>query len=230
MNPLKKKYFLRHLYASLIVVSTLSFICQYFWFPAPFLMLDGTWFAIIILAATDIIIGPFLTLLLAHSKKSTRELRLDLAIILSIQLTALGFGLNQIYQERVFAMVYANSLFHPIPTKEVSVFQRESTLSLPKYNNVYYAMLDDTIERPDIIERPRLYSPEVYTALSTIILQDENVTYDSLPEKIRKKYDETYHYKILAGKKRVAFVILNNKMEIIGLELSDIALKDEQYQ
>jgi len=84
MDPLKKRFFQYHFIASLIIITLTSAICQFFWFPQPFLQLDGTWIALLMLASIDIIIGPLLTLFLVNSKKSRRELSLDMAIIILI--------------------------------------------------------------------------------------------------------------------------------------------------
>jgi len=226
MNNLKKKYFFRHLYISLLIVLSISLACQHYWFPAPFLLLDGTWFAVLILAIVDIIIGPFLTLLLVHSKKSKIELRLDIAITLIIQLSALSYGLSKIYQERAFAIVYENGLFHPIPTKEIHPSSLTQKLDLPKYKNVYYAMIGKTDIQPEIVHRPSLYSPQKYKKVTREILQDQNLEYKSLPLEIKDKYDESHHFKILAGKSRVAIIIFNKNMEILDIEISPVLLKD----
>lgn len=64
MDKLKLLFFKWHLFLSFSVVFLIIFICQFVWFPSPFLMLDGTWIAILILASIDIILGSLLTLLL----------------------------------------------------------------------------------------------------------------------------------------------------------------------
>jgi hypothetical protein len=73
-------------------------VCQYLWFPTPFLRLDGTWRALLTLATVDIVIGPLLTLILVSAKKSKRELYIDMLVILTVQPSALGYGLMQIEQ------------------------------------------------------------------------------------------------------------------------------------
>jgi hypothetical protein len=226
IDPLKKKYFYLHLYSSLVAIISISIICQYFWFPEPFLQLDATWFAILTLSCIDIIIGPCLTLLLVHSKKSKLELRIDLVVILAIQLSALSYGLAKIYQERVFAIVYENGIFHPIPAKEIPKALLDNNFNLPKYNNVYYAMIGDISSTHKIEIKPLLYSPTKYQPLKKIILEDKNIEYQSLPYHVRSKYSETYTFKILVGKSHSAFVVLSDEFTIleiiIGNKLSDI--------
>jgi hypothetical protein len=123
------------------MVLTLGIVCQYLWFPTPFLRLDGTWRALLTLATVDIVIGPLLTLILVSAKKSKRELYIDMLVILTVQPSALGYGLMQIEQERVLAIVHLDSMFNLIPKKEICAEQLSVDYTLPTYNSIYYAMV-----------------------------------------------------------------------------------------
>lgn len=219
MDSLKLKFFTWHLIASISIVLTLSIVCQYLWFPAPFLQLDGTWRALLILAAVDIVIGPILTLLLVSSKKSTRELFIDMVIIIAIQLSALGYGLTKIEQERVWAIVHLDGMFNLVPKKEVSPAQLAIKHKLPKYNGSYYAMVLNSELLLNAKESGNLiyYSPKRYHPISKAEISKQQITYADLPDDIKEKYHDDYVFKFLAGKIRDAVVVFNEKLELIDI-------------
>lgn len=224
MDKLKLKCFYYHLTVSLIVVISVSLTCQFIWFPSPFLKLDGTWRALLTLACIDIIIGPLLTLLLVSSKKSSRENIFDLGIILIIQISALSYGLLQISQERIYALIYLNGAFNPVPIKEITVKDQTKVLSLPKYNGIYYGTSVNSL--PDNINaNPLLFSPENYQPITSEIIGKNKFLYDNLPLNVRKTYGAEYIFKVLPGKQGVAVIILDQKLSI-----KDIVLLDRRIQ
>jgi hypothetical protein len=219
MDRLKKRFFLFHLCSSLVIISVTSLICQQYWFPDPFLLIDGTWFAISLLAIIDIIVGPLLTLLLVNSKKSNSELKVDLIIILFFQISAFVYGLTKIYEERIYSLVYANSIFHPIPVKEIDKKFQISKLNLPQYKGIYYAMVKPKGSGKSNLEKHAIYSPDKYQALTNEILKGKEVEYDSLPKNITSQYNTSFIFKVLAGKKRSAIIVLDKQMNILNIEL-----------
>lgn len=221
MDVLKLKFFRYHLFTSLIVVISLSMLCQFYWFPAPLLMIDGTWLALLILAIVDIIIGPLLTLLLVSSKKSRRELLLDMFIILTIQISALSYGLIKIEQERIWAITHIDGVFVLVPKKEVSQQYLNTKQALPQYKGMYYAMvLNSEIGLHSTISTiPLMYSPERYHALKLRNILAMAIAYNQVPSKVKERYNENHIFKILIGKKSDALVILNKNLVIIDILL-----------
>ncbi|GAA0814915.1 hypothetical protein GCM10009111_12510 [Colwellia asteriadis] len=217
MNKVKAKYFYWHLAISTLIVSSISLVSIYIWFPKPFLILDGTWFAILTLAVVDIVLGPLITFVLINTKKSKLERTFDMLVIISMQGTALTYGLNQIYNERPFAIIYANSMFHQIPVKEINENYLNTKLPLPTYNFIYYGMVNETSHDLDLTYLPLLYSANNYQKLTSKILQDDNFDYDNLPNSIKKKYTKSHHFKVLAGKNRIGVVVLNHSLTIIDI-------------
>jgi hypothetical protein len=215
MDKLKVKYFFHHLIASLIFVISISLICQFIWFPSPFLKLDGTLTALLTLAGIDIIIGPLLTLLLVSSKKSVREKVIDLTIVLIIQIGALSYGLLQISQERIHALIYLNGAFNPVPIKEVTI-NTQNTI-LPKYNGIYYGTSIDS--HGNISTTPLLFSPENYQPLTAEIIGKNELSYSKLSPKIQQSYSKEYIFKVLPGKQATAVVVMDKKLIIQDIVL-----------
>lgn len=219
MDSLKLKFFVWHLCASIVIVFTLTIVCQYFWFPMPFLQIDGTWRALLTLGVVDVIIGPLLTLLLVSSKKPIRELVIDMIVVLIIQLTALGYGLSKIEQERVWAIVHHNDMFNLVPKKVISPRELSIKQRLPQYKNSYYAMvLDSELSKHAAESNRHIYNyPKRYYPISKLELVRKVISYDKLPSTIKAKYDSNYIFKFLAGKNKDAVVIINNSLEIIDI-------------
>ncbi len=219
MNTFKLKFFSYHLAISLLVVILLSGLCQFYWYPSPFLLLDGTWIALLTIAIVDIIIGPLLTLILVTSKKSKRELVIDICVIITIQVAALSYGLLKIEQERVWAIVHLDGVFNLVPKKEISKQFKLEHQPLPKYQGMYYGMgLNSEMGIHSTLSKtPLMFSPERYHALEYDSMMATSVSFEKLPKKIVEKYDNNHIFKILIGKKRNAIVILDKKLVIIDI-------------
>jgi hypothetical protein len=221
MDSLKLKFFLYHLLTSLIIVISLSVICQFYWFPAPFLIIDGTWIALITLAVVDIIIGPLLTLFLVTSKKSPRELLLDMTIIVIIQLSALSYGFIKIEQERIWAIIHIDGVFVLVPQKEVSKEYLTAELVLPQYKDIYYGMvLNSEISlHSKIGSKPLMYSPERFHSIKSRNMLSKAISHEQLPDRIKVIYNKQHIFKALIGKKKDAIIVLNTGMNIIDIVL-----------
>jgi hypothetical protein len=218
VDKLKFKYFYSHLIVSSIIVISASLICLFIWFPSPFLKLDGTWRALLTVTIIDIIIGPLLTLLLVSSKKSLRENAIDLTIILTIQMSALSYGLFQISQERVYALIYLNGAFNPVPIKEISVNEKNVLLQLPKYKGIYYGTAIYP-QKENIITTHLLFSPENYQQITPKVIGKNEFLYNKLPLHVQNSYNDEYIFKVLPGKQGVAVVILDQELSIKDIVL-----------
>lgn len=97
--------FCLHLTLSLLAFSTLVFAMLALWFPGELFLLDGGWQGLKLVAMVDLVLGPALTLLLYKPGKP--KLKLDLTLIASIQIAALGYGFVATYQQRTVAVVFA---------------------------------------------------------------------------------------------------------------------------
>ncbi|RHW76697.1 hypothetical protein [Colwellia sp. RSH04] len=220
MDSLKRKFFIYHLSVSIITVILLSSICQFYWFPSPFLLLDGTWIALLTLALVDIIIGPLLTLLLVSSKKSSKEIIFDMVVIITIQVSALSYGLIKIEQERVWAIVHLDGVFNLAPKKEILINYQNMEQELPKFKGIYYAMVLNSEmllhSQSKNSTKPLMYSPERYHPINNNILATA-IPYRNLPREIQKQYNEQYRFKLLIGKRMNAVIILSKELEIIDI-------------
>lgn len=101
------KFFLGHLTISIAIALFFIALVFFVWYPAPLAKAVGVTQIFLMLIAIDVIIGPFLTLLVYKEGKKT--LKMDLTIIIVIQVAALSYGIFNITQGRPAWIVYDNA-------------------------------------------------------------------------------------------------------------------------
>jgi hypothetical protein len=104
--------FATHLLISLLVVGTLLGLSILLWYPSPLFEIDGGWQGLRIVALVDLVLGPVLTLVVFRPGKP--GLRMDMAVIVSIQVAALSYGIWTLHHNRPALMVYADDVIKPI--------------------------------------------------------------------------------------------------------------------
>ena len=107
--------FCLHLTLSLLVFSTLVYAMLAWWFPGDLFALDGGWQGLKLVAMVDLVLGPALTLLLYRPGKP--GLALDLALIATVQVAALGYGFVATHQQRTVAVVFADGAFNTLSAR-----------------------------------------------------------------------------------------------------------------
>ncbi len=94
-----------HLGLSLGVFVYLAYQIYFNWYPQPYFEVDGGWQGIRLVAAVDLVLGPFITLLIFDLSKSRRGIIFDLMTIALIQFGALSYGVYATYTQRPVAVV-----------------------------------------------------------------------------------------------------------------------------
>lgn len=103
-----------HLLGSVLVAALAAVLVFLVWYPSPYDQLSGGLKLFLVLVGVDVVCGPLLTLVLFDPKKSNRELTVDMLLVVSIQLAALGFGLHTAYQARPLFLVHEVDRFRVI--------------------------------------------------------------------------------------------------------------------
>ena len=70
------------------------------WYHWPGWYLSEAVHVILVMVGVDVVLGPLLTLIVANSKKSLRELGRDIGIIVTVQLVALIYGTTTLWSGR----------------------------------------------------------------------------------------------------------------------------------
>ena len=85
-----------HLSISLVVAAIVVTLLYTLWFPPPYFIAAGAGTLVPVLMGVDIAIGPLLTLLVMNPGKPKRLRRLDLSIIVALQVVAFSYGFHVI--------------------------------------------------------------------------------------------------------------------------------------
>ncbi|WP_306297839.1 TfpX/TfpZ family type IV pilin accessory protein [Hydrogenophaga sp. IBVHS1] len=110
---------LAHLALSMLVAASVAWLVFGVWYPTPFHELTGGRTLFLILMAVDVVCGPVLTLVLFDPAKSRFKWRLDLALIVFTQLTALAYGLNQVAAARPVFVAFEGDRFRLVQALDI---------------------------------------------------------------------------------------------------------------
>ncbi len=89
------------------------------WYPYPYREISGGRELFFIIMAVDVVMGPLLTFAVFNRKKPLEELKRDLAIIVLLQLAALGYGLWTVFISRPVHLVFEYNRFRVVHAIEV---------------------------------------------------------------------------------------------------------------
>ncbi len=106
-----------HFCISSVVFLILAFLIIFRWYPPPYFTADGGWQGIRIIAIIDLILGPFITLIIYNPSKLKKEIHFDLGLIALIQAIALVWGIYTVHSERPVAVVHWDGEFYTLPAK-----------------------------------------------------------------------------------------------------------------
>jgi len=105
------KAFGLHLLGSFLALSLVLGALYLGWYHWPGWHLTEAVHVVAVLVGVDVVIGPLITLVIANERKPGRELARDIAIIVAVQLTALGYGTTTLWNGRPLYYAFSvNSL------------------------------------------------------------------------------------------------------------------------
>ena len=166
------KFFLSHLSISLLIALFVIGLIFFVWYPSPLAQAVGVIYIFLMLLAIDVVIGPILGILVYKQGKKT--LKMDLIVIILLQLSALGYGIYSIEQGRPAWLVYNVDRFELVRNNEIvdqninqakPQFQQSSWLK-PQYTAVEFSkdknqrsddMFAEILGGISIAQRPERY-------------------------------------------------------------------------
>ncbi len=98
---------------ALAVISVMLFV----WYPDPYFQSLGGKKLIMIIIGVDVVLGPLLTCIIYKPNK--KGLKFDLSVIATIQLVALAYGVNVLFQERPVYVVFVKDRFEIVSASDV---------------------------------------------------------------------------------------------------------------
>lgn len=120
------KFFLSHLCISFLIALIAMGIVFFVWYPAPLAIAVGVTHLFLMMLVIDVIVGPLLGLLVYKEGKKT--LKMDLSIIIVLQILALGYGVYSIEQGRPVWLAYNVDRFELVRKNEIIIDHIEQAL------------------------------------------------------------------------------------------------------
>ena len=165
-----------HFLFSLVLLSIALFCVFYLWYPAPLDKAMGVGSIFWIILTIDLLLGPLLTFVIFNPKK--KELKIDLLIIIIIQLAAYFYGLHTVAQGRPVFQVFVVDdieLVRQIDLKYDSAFQIDPAyqsyfLSSPRWVSAVYssdAEISKQQKQDEMFGNSLASRPETYQAIQT---------------------------------------------------------------
>ena len=111
------RFFIKHLTVSVCIALLIIAVVFFIWYPAPLAKTEGVSNIFLMLLTIDVILGPLLGLLVY--KKGKKTLKMDLSIIIFIQILALSYGVYAIAKPRPAWIVQAGWLFELVPANSI---------------------------------------------------------------------------------------------------------------
>ncbi len=111
---------LLHFLASLLLALCVAGLIFFVWFPGALRDLTGGSALFFILMAVDVICGPVLTLVLYDPTKPRDKWRLDLGLIVLMQVAALLYGMGQVASARPVFVAFEGDRFRIVQALDVS--------------------------------------------------------------------------------------------------------------
>lgn len=116
-----------HFGLSLFIAAMAAWLVFGLWYPYPYREISGGRELFLIVIAVDVTLGPLITFVVFNRIKPWSELRRDLAIVVLIQLAALGYGLWTVWVARPVHLVFEYKLFRVVHAIDVAPEQLQKT-------------------------------------------------------------------------------------------------------
>lgn len=223
-----------HFLISIIVVTLILGLIIFYWFPNPIIKVSNFKEIALIIILVDLVLGPLLTFVVFKPLK--KGLKIDLALIALIQISALLFGVHNLYQVHPLYVTFNVDRFTTVPATEArpnKAIKEEfqiSKFSSPKF--VVSKLPEDIKERNELILNTMANGVSDFDLRSEYYhrIDDNkaNILSKSLdPEIIFKKHDakmkslefikkhgktlNDFAFLPLEGQKKTAVLVLDNK-------------------
>lgn len=158
----RTKFFLGHLSCSLLIGLIVMSLVFFVWYPAPLAHAEGVDKIFLMMLVIDVTIGPLLTFLVYKEGKKT--LKMDLSVIILLQVLALAYGAYTIAQTRPVWIVQSGSLFQLVRANAIDQQDQEDASPAYQHNGwlqPQWVAVNDADSRYDFYGEPALV-PNLY--------------------------------------------------------------------
>lgn len=178
-----------HLLASSVIFSLFMFVMLTYWYPMPHFEINAGWQGVRIMLLVDMVIGPLLTFFLYNNRKSKKELRFDLGLIVIIQAALLVYGIQTVYSQRPIVQVLSHRGYIATPRRTDMIAQADVNI-----DQVVNALNVEHIHPPLVFSIYENYFKEAEEKKKNLFKNkfsqkiDESIKGDLNPEMIVSRY------------------------------------------
>ena len=108
-----------HFVFSAILAAACAALVYLLWYPGPLGSMSGVSDLFVLMLGVDVVLGPLVTLVVFNSRKPRAELVRDLALVVVVQLGALGFGMWTVFAGRPVHGVFEYDRIRVVHANEI---------------------------------------------------------------------------------------------------------------
>lgn len=230
------RFFLGHLLISVFIALVATFLIFKVWYPQPLDKALGVGFIFMMMIAIDVIVGPLLGLLVYKEGKKT--LKMDLSVIIVVQVLAFAYGMYNLIQGRPVWLVQNGHVFELVRHSDVVAqknahpdYSSHTTWTGPKavaidYGKTYKEKGDWLMK--DMTDVPAAFRPSRYTSLqqAKLDIQEQQQSLDKLAQyndstavaQLKAKYPTANAWLPLRGRDIDMVALLNSQVpEVVAI-------------
>lgn len=132
----------------------------YYLYPDYLFWVDGGFQGLRLVLAVDLILGPLIAFIIYNPDKPRRELFLDIALVVMVQLSAMVWGYYQVWSQRPIAVVYGGNRFVTLTVDSVEPENKKPA-----------DLLDYSEQRPPLIYRREPQGKEEQTRFGIMVFK-----------------------------------------------------------
>ncbi len=225
-----------HFSASLLIFLALLGLIYYVWYPQALFWSDGGIQGVKILIGVDLVLGPLLTLLIYNPTKTRKHIIMDLSVIILIQLSAMAWGVHNIYSQRPVTLVADEGILHPmtqpIYSEQLVEYESLSSGSIPAvvYSRnpqntdeqtglISYSMIENIPKwQVGFLHEPAAKHMDAIRKMSVDVAQrfkNAPAVYDAY-QQIRAQYGDELIYLRFEGRYGNSIIAVNESGEIVS--------------
>ena len=108
-----------HFVFSAILATACAALVYLLWYPAPLGSMSGVSDLFVLILGVDVVLGPLVTLVAFNTRKPRAELVRDLAVVVLVQLGALGYGMWTVFAGRPVHAVFEYDRIRVVHANEI---------------------------------------------------------------------------------------------------------------
>jgi len=230
------RFFLGHLLISLAIALLVIYLIFCVWYPQPLDKALGVGFIFMMMIAIDVIVGPLLGLVVYKEGKKT--LKMDLSVIIAVQVLAFSYGMYNLTQGRPIWLVQNGHVFEIVRNSDIVTqdnahpdYDSHTTWTGPKVVAINYGQTNKEkgdLLMQDMADVPAVYRPSRYTSLQQAErdIHEQQQSLDKLAqfndkvtiEQIKSKYPTADAWLPLRGGDLDMVVLLNSQaLDVVAI-------------